>query len=155
MFQIVAFFPHTSEKIPDQIPQPGFQKDIHKIKNRQQFSGKMHHLDQIQYTQDQCDPYCISFDDIPHFQPPSLHPLRSIQAEQIIQQQINRYNRQNCRRIGPERKSTHTPIQKQEFDHPCKKIGDYDHKSIQHHMQAVKMLLVFFNQGLITLCLNM
>ena len=143
------------EKIPDQIPQSGFQKDIYKIKNRQQFSGKMHHLYQIQYPQDQRDPYGIRFDNVPHFQPSSLHPFRSIQTEQIIQQQVYRYNRQYCRRIDPERKCSHTPVQKQEFDHPCNKVGDYDHKSIQCHMQAVKMLLVFFNQGLITLCSNM
>ena len=155
MLQIIALFPHTSEKIPDQIPQSGFQKDIYKIKNRQQFSGKMHHLYQIQYPQDQRDSYGIRFDNVPHFQPSSLHPLRSIQAEQIIQQQIYRYNRQYCRRIDPERKCSHTPIQKQKFNHPCNKVGDYDHKSIQCHMQAVKMLLVFFNQGLITLCSNM
>lgn len=34
---------------------------------------------------------------------------------------------------------------------PCQHIGKSNNKSIYYHLKSVKMLLIFFNQGLITL----
>ena len=96
--------------------------------------GKKHQPDHIGLT------------DIGKFQPSSLDPLRCIEVEAPIQDQVNRHNKNKGRKVYlwlqrlPMERNHHAA----DNNEPRQGIGQDDHQGIQKDMYAVQPFLVIF-----------